>query len=192
MRLTFVTGNAGKYQEATLILAGLAELTQDRGGYTEIQADTLAEVARYGLAEVSGRLAPPFFLEDAGLFVDALQGFPGVYSAPLFHATGWDGLLRLLHGVPEARRTAHFEAAVGYRDPHGRDHVFVGRVDGHIAAAGRGTHGFGFDPVFVPQEGDGRTFAELTAAEKSRISHRGRALRALARHLAAAPHEKAS
>jgi XTP/dITP diphosphohydrolase len=93
-------------------------------------------------------------------------------------------LLAELTGVPAERRTARFETVALVRWPDGREVVATGAVDGVIAEEARGTNGFGYDPLFVPAEGDGRTFAELTAEEKHGLSHRGRAFRALAAELA--------
>lgn len=196
--LRFVTGNAGKLREAKAALAPLAVVEQDAGGYAEVQADSLEEVARFGLGEVARRLEPPFFLEDAGLFVDALEGFPGVYSAYAYRTIGCAGVLRLLADVPAARRGARFESVVAYRDAGGVDRCFSGVCRGWIREAASGTGGFGFDPVFAPAthaEGPaGPSFAELGVAAKNLVSHRGRALAALRAHLEAetAHREKAS
>jgi XTP/dITP diphosphohydrolase len=178
--LRFVTGNAGKVREAVAALAPFARVEQDEGGYVEVQADTLLQVARAGLDDVARRIAPPFFLEDAGLFVPYLGGFPGVYSAYVYKTIGCAGVLRLLHGVPYEERGARFESVVAFRDEAGRDHFFTGVSAGWIAPAAAGAGGFGFDPVFVPAAAEGgargRTFAMMDVAEKNECSHRGRAL----------------
>jgi XTP/dITP diphosphohydrolase len=128
-------------------------------------------------------LAPvPYFCEDAGLFVDALSGFPGVYSRYVFSTLGCDGILRLLQDVPEAQRGARFRAVVAYVDPQRNVHLVRGEARGRIERAPRGDKGFGFDPIFVP-DGERRTFAQMTPAEKGGVSHRGRALDALVEHL---------
>lgn len=180
MRLTFATGNPGKLREARAKLAPLGhEVDGWDQGYPELQADTLQEVAAFGLEQLEERIEPPFLLEDAGLFVDALAGFPGVYSAYTFKTLGWQGLLRLLEEAGD--RSARFRAIVGFHD--GQEHrFFEGVVEGTIAKEGRGEHGFGFDPIFVPEDHE-RTFAEMTTEEKGRLSHRSRALDRLAEHL---------
>ncbi len=187
VRLVFVTGNPGKLEEARTALASWARLDQDAGGYPEIQADSLEEVAHVGLEHVAKRLAPPFFLEDAGLFVDALDGFPGVYSAYVYKTLGTDGILRLLEGTPPDRRSARFQAVIGYRDPDHENHFFHGSVEGTIASQAKGGQGFGFDPIFIPQAQaknlQGKTFAQLAPEEKTRLSHRGQALADLSKHL---------
>lgn len=181
MKLHFITGNAGKAREAAEKLAPLGiEVEALPVPTVEIQADTLEEVAR-AKAEVLRPLVPrPFFVEDAGLFVDALRGFPGVYSAHAYRTLGNAGLLRLLPARTE--RTARFRAVIAYVADEGEPRLFAGECEGRIAPRPRGTQGFGFDPIFLPK-GARKTFAELSTDGKSRISHRGRALDALAAHL---------
>lgn len=180
MHLTFATGNPGKIREARARLGPLGhEVEQWDKGYPELQTDTLQEVAAFGLEQLEGRIDPPFLLEDAGLFVDALGGFPGVYSSYVFQTLGWEGILSLLAG--QEGRSARFEAVVGFYDGE-QPRFFQGVVEGAIADEGRGEHGFGFDPIFVPED-HRRTFAEMTLEEKGKLSHRRRALDALADHL---------
>lgn len=184
MKIGFATTNPGKLAEAK---AKLTPLGHDVVGLDvaiqEIQADDLDTVARYKATGIQAQAEAPYFVEDAGLFVHALDGFPGVYSAYVHQTVGNDGLLRLLAGVPHAERTAHFQAVVAYVDPDGETRTFAGRVDGRIVHQPRGTHGFGFDPVFRP-DGYDTTFAELTDQQKNDVSHRARALDAFADHLA--------
>lgn len=123
--------------------------------------------------------------DDTGLSVDALDGAPGVYSARYAgeDATYSDNvtkLLQALDGVPAAQRTARFETVALACRPDGSEVLARGAVEGTIALEARGASGFGYDPVFVPTEGDGRTFSQMDPAEKHALSHRGRAFRALA------------
>ena len=123
--------------------------------------------------------------DDTGLEVDALDGAPGVYAAryagpDATYADNVAKLLRELEGVYPALRTARFATVAIASWPDGREVVAQGVVEGVIAAAPAGEYGFGYDPVFVPVEGDGRTFAQMSAAEKHALSHRGRAFTALA------------
>ncbi|ASJ08138.1 non-canonical purine NTP pyrophosphatase [Thermococcus siculi] len=179
MRLAFITSNPGKVEEAKKYFEPLGvEVYQLRFEYPEIQADTLEEVAEYGLRWLAGRIDGPFFLDDSGLFIDALRGFPGVYSAYVYRTLGVDGILKLMEGVGD--RKAHFKSVIAYWD--GDVHLFTGRVDGEITHEKRGSGGFGFDPIFMPA-GFGKTFAEMTIEEKNEISHRGRALKAFAEWL---------
>jgi XTP/dITP diphosphohydrolase len=148
---------------------------------------TLEENARIkarALADALGLLA---VADDTGLEVDALEGAPGVYSARYAgeHASYADNVDKLLHeleGVYPSLRTARFATVAIARAPApaGDEVLARGEVEGLIAAAPHGDGGFGYDPVFVPVEGDGRSFAEMTPAEKHAVSHRGRAFRALA------------
>lgn len=136
----------------------------------------VALVVATGLAAVA---------DDSGLEVDALDGAPGVYSARYAGdaATDSDNVDKLLAALADrpdpADRTGRFRAVVVLRYPDGTELVVAGAVEGHIADAPRGGGGFGYDPVFVPAEGDGRTFGEMKPDEKHAISHRGRALRSL-------------
>jgi len=141
-----------------------------------------ARIKATALADAFGLLA---LADDTGLEVDALHGAPGVYSARYAgeHASYADNvtkLLRELEGVYPALRTARFATVAIARGADGREIVTRGEVEGVIAAAGRGESGFGYDPVFVPLAGNGRSFAEMSPEEKHAISHRGRAFRALA------------
>ncbi len=176
MRLAFVTSNPGKLEEAREYLAPLGiEVYQLKVDYPEIQADSLEEVAEYGVGWLAERIGGPFFLDDSGLFIPALNGFPGVYSAYVYRTLGINGILKLMRGIGDRR--AYFKSVIAYWD--GDIHFFEGRVDGVIIEKPRGSGGFGFDPIFSPTGFD-LTFAEMTTVEKNRVSHRGRALRGFA------------
>jgi XTP/dITP diphosphohydrolase len=145
---------------------------------------TLEENARIKAGALAGAFGMLAVADDTGLEVDALGGAPGVYSARYAGsgATYSDNvvkLLRALHGVSPSARTARFATVAMARWPDGREATGRGQVEGTIAEAARGGDGFGYDPVFVPSERDGRTFAEMAPDEKHAVSHRGRAFRAL-------------
>ncbi len=183
MKLRFVTSNNGKVQEAQARLAPLGiDVVGTRRELEEIQADTIEKVARHKARQLFGKVKPPFFIEDAGLHIDALQGFPATYSRYVFRTLGLDGILKLLQGKTGDERRAHFLAVIAYVDPSRRVRTFTGRADGRIADRPRGTNGFGYDPIFIA-DGTGETFAELDSQEKGNRSHRGRALDQLAQHL---------
>ena len=167
----FVTGNRGKFEEAKGVLG---DVEQRNLGYTEIQADTLEEVAAFGIKEVTEKLTGPVMIEDAGLFIDALRGFPGVYSAYVFDTIGNEGILRLLDGAQDRR--AVFRSVLAYAEPGTEPIFFSGELAGEIASGPRGSGGFGYDPIF---EVGGKTIAEMKLAEKNRISHRGASIHAL-------------
>jgi XTP/dITP diphosphohydrolase len=144
-----------------------------------------ARLKAIALCKATGR---PAIADDTGLEVDALGGAPGVRSARFAgeHATYADNvarLLRELEGMDPGERRARFRTVALVRYPDGRELVAEGAVAGVISDVARGSGGFGYDPIFVPIEADGRTFAEMTPAEKHALSHRGRAFRALGAHL---------
>lgn len=180
MALIFVTGNRHKFEEVSEIAArhGI-ELEHRDTPYIEIQADELEQVVRPGVQQACALLRQPCFAEDAGLFIEVLHGFPGPYSNFVFRTLGNEGLLKLMTG--ENDRRAEFRSAVGYCEPSKRPEVFMGKVEGTIALKTKGARGFAFDPIFVPSEGDGRTFAEMSTGEKNRLSHRARAIEAFFR-----------
>jgi XTP/dITP diphosphohydrolase len=143
---------------------------------------TLEENARLKAIALVEATGEPAVADDTGLEVFALDGAPGVYSARYAGegATYADNVAKLvgaLEGVDDRR--ARFRTVALARWPDGRVLIAEGVVDGTIATEARGDGGFGYDPVFVPDEGDGRTFAELTPEEKHAVSHRGRAFRSL-------------
>jgi XTP/dITP diphosphohydrolase len=143
--------------------------------------DENARIKSTGWMRSTGMLA---VADDTGLSVDALDGAPGVYSARFAgedatYSDNVEKLLRALDGVPAAARTARFETVALATWPDGTELLARGAVEGVIAPEARGTAGFGYDPVFVPTEGDGRTFSQMDPGEKHALSHRGRAFRAL-------------
>ncbi len=183
MRLVLATANLDKAVEIAALLPGFEVVSRppDLPDVDET-ADTLEGNARLkamAVCEATGEVA---VADDTGLEVEALGGRPGVraarYAGP--GATYGDNVARLLaelDGV--ADRRARFRTVALARFPDGREVIAEGTVEGDIAGAPRGTNGFGYDPVFVPADGDGRTFGEMTRAEKEAVSHRGRAFRAL-------------
>lgn len=175
--LLLATSNAHKYAEAREILGGhgirLGLLECD---LVEIQSDSLREIALRKVADALSRCPGPVIAEDAGLFVDSLNGFPGPYSAFVHGTIGCAGILRALG---RRGRGASFCAAVAYAEPGAEPRVFESRVRGTIARRELGD-GWGYDPIFVPA-GSSETYAQM--AEKSRVSHRALALSSLAEWL---------
>ena len=153
---------------------------------------TLEENARIKATALAAAIGLPAIADDTGLEVDAIDGAPGAYAAryagpDATYADNVAKLLRELEGVYPALRTARFVTVAMTCWPDGREVVSRGEVEGVIAATPAGENGFGYDPVFVPTEGDGRTFGEMTAAEKHAVSHRGRAFADLAETLTTRP-----
>ena len=156
-------------------------------GEVEETGTTLEDNARLKAAAIASATGLPAVADDTGLEVRALGGAPGVYSSryageAATYADNVTELLGALRGV--ADRRARFRTVAIVRWPDGREVVADGVVDGTIAVEARGTTGFGYDPVFVPDGSGGLTFAELGPEAKHRLSHRGRAFRALATRLA--------
>jgi XTP/dITP diphosphohydrolase len=190
MKLVLATANPDKADEirAVLLEAGLdVELVPRPAGVPEVDetGTTLEENARLKAVALCEATGFPAVADDTGLAVDALDGAPGVYSARYAgegatYADNVEKLLGALAGVEASSRTARFSTVALAHWPDGREVAAIGEVEGTIAGRARGTAGFGYDPLFVPDEGDGRTFAEMSADEKHRVSHRGRAFRTLA------------
>ncbi len=195
MRIVLATRNEHKVAELRRILTEVGIGAELIG--TDAYPD-LPEIAETGTTFAANALIKaravaeytglPAIADDSGLCVDALNGMPGIYSARWAGAHGDDAmnlelLLGQLQGVPDNRRSAHFQCAAAFVTPDGDERICEGTLDGRIAQEVRGTHGFGYDPIFVPT-GELRTTAEMSATEKDAISHRGRAFRALAPLLA--------
>ena len=188
-RVLLATGNAHKVAEIQQIL-GDAWHVEAQDPDVEETGDTFEEnalVKARAVAAATGELA---VADDSGIEIDALGGAPGVRSARWADAGDWiPRVLRELDGVPAPGRGCRYVCAAAAAwpagsSPEGRAEVVVrGTVEGKVPDAPRGAGGFGYDPVMVPVEGDGRTFAEMTDDEKHALSHRGRAFRALLPHL---------
>jgi XTP/dITP diphosphohydrolase len=182
--LGLVTGNQDKLAEISAMLPkgfGVQRLDLgeiDETGTTFEENAELKAIA--GLVQISVALG-----EDSGLEVEALHGAPGVYSKR-YAETDVARVRRLLAELRDVDdRRARFVTVIAMAQRRGVTQFFRGEVEGRIAREPRGTHGFGYDPIFVPNEGDGRTFAQMTQEEKGSISHRGRALAALVANVGA-------
>ncbi len=178
MKIYFATGNKGKLLEVREKFAALGIVVEQLvHEYPEIQSDSLESVVEWGLSWLWEKHAKPVMIDDSGLFVDALEGFPGVFSAYAFGSLGCDGIIKLLADAND--RAAEFRCCAGFVDEDGSKIVVTGQVRGRIIQEPRGSGGFGYDPIFVP-EGHERTFAEMSVGEKNSVSHRGRAFEQLA------------
>jgi XTP/dITP diphosphohydrolase len=192
-RFVLATANPDKAAEIARILADAGapvELVARPADVPEVEETgaTLEDNARLKAVALAAATGLPAIADDTGLEVDALDGAPGVHSARFAgpDATYADNCTRLLErlvGVPDERRTARFVTVAVARWPDGREVAAFGDVAGRITEAPRGASGFGYDPVFAADDADGATFAELSAAQKHAISHRGRAFRTLAEGL---------
>jgi len=190
MRLVLATANPDKAAEIAHLLGSAVELVPRPASLGDVDetADTLVGNARLKAQAVAEAAGAPAVADDTGLEVEALGGRPGVYAARYAgeSATYADNVAKLLaelDGVPPDARRARFRTVAVVCWPDGREVVAEGSVAGTIAEAPRGTNGFGYDPVFMPDGAGARSYAEMTLAEKQAVSHRGRAFRALAEAL---------
>jgi XTP/dITP diphosphohydrolase len=175
-RIYFATSNKNKFNEASRILEKYGyELVLFSFEKKELQSTDLGEIALQSALIAYTYVNAPVVVEDSGLFIKALNGFPGPFSSYVYKTIGVRGVLKLMEGVTD--RSAYFEAAVAIVMPP-FERVFKGSVYGRIADSPRGTGGFGFDPIFIPENED-RTFAEMSVEEKNRYSHRARAFEKL-------------
>jgi XTP/dITP diphosphohydrolase len=196
MVTTFVlaTANPDKAAEIAAILGDTVDLRPRPDNVPEVEETgaTLEDNARLKARAMVAATGLPALADDTGLEVDGLSGAPGVYSSRFAgrgatYADNVAKLLRELQGASGADRRARFRTVALAAWPDGTEIVAEAKVDGSITESARGQAGFGYDPVFAPDEGDGRTFAELAEESphaKHRLSHRGRAFSALAARLA--------
>jgi len=176
----FVTSNIHKFDEARHVLAEYKVATALLNiKALEIQDDNIESIAKASAIDAVVKCGLPVFVEDAGLFIDALGGFPGPYSSYVYRTIGPQGVLKLMDKVK--KRDSYFHSVVAFSSSEKPPKCFHGKVKGKISQKERGNLGFGFDPVFEPSDGRGKTFAEMSTKEKNRYSHRARALRKFAR-----------
>jgi XTP/dITP diphosphohydrolase len=182
-RVVFLAkGNIHKFNEACSILTELdIAVGMLRVKDTEIQSDSLREIAQTSAQDAFKRCGLPVIVEDAGLFIDALNGFPGPYAAYAYQTIGNAGLLRLMENVKNKKAT--FKSAIAYCDNSLDEPLcFEGKATGEITTQERKKNektAFGFDPIFQPS-GSEKTFAEMTLEEKNGFSHRAKAVRKFA------------
>ena len=184
-RLLLATGNPHKLAEVQSIL-GEPWVVVARDPAVEETGSTFEENALLKARAVAASAGDVAIADDSGIEIEALGGAPGVRSARWADEGDWiPRVLRELAGVPGAERGCRYvcAAAAVWPAPHAREFVVRGVVEGRVAETPRGTGGFGYDPIMIPSEGDGRTFAEMSEANKHALSHRGRAFRRLAPHL---------
>jgi XTP/dITP diphosphohydrolase len=189
LEFVLATANADKAEEIAGIVGASVTLLPRPAWVPDVEetGETLVANARLkaaALVTATGRAA---LADDTGLEVDDLAGAPGVYSSRYAgeEATYADNVAKLVGALAAVAgpRRARFRTVAVALWPDGREIVAEGVVEGAIALEGRGQGGFGYDPVFIPDDGDGRTFAQMTASEKHLLSHRGRAFRALVARL---------
>jgi XTP/dITP diphosphohydrolase len=192
-KFVLATANPDKAREIVALLAQAAPDVDLQGRPADLPdvdevGDTLEDNARLKAVALAAATDMPAIADDTGLHVDALGGAPGVHTARYAGdgATYADNVAKLLDelaAVPPERRTARFATVAVARWPDGLEVAALGEVEGVITIGARGDGGFGYDPVFAPHEGDGRTFAEMSEDEKHSLSHRARAFGTLAQGL---------
>jgi len=176
----FVTGNVHKFYEARFLLSMFKfAVAMLRVKTVEIQDNSIENIAVASALDAVKKCHFPVFVEDAGLFIKSLDGFPGPYSSYVFQTIGTKGILKLMRGIDD--RDAYSHSVVAFCRPKEKPITFHGKVEGKIVHEERGKRGFGFDPIFTPLKGNGKTFAEMETAEKNRFSHRAEALREFAK-----------
>jgi XTP/dITP diphosphohydrolase len=175
------TGNFHKFDEARRILTEYGiDSAMLRVKNVEIQSESLQEIATTSVIDAFDRSHLPVIVEDAGLFVDSLKGFPGPYAAYVYKTISNPGLLKLMEGVKD--RSATFRSVIAYYNGQGEPICFEGEAKGNIAYRETWSAlktGFGFDPIFQPM-GSEKTFAEMPIDEKNGFSHRADAVRKFA------------
>ena len=186
MKILFITGNRNKVNEANDILSKLGYrveqflLDGQTPNFIEPQSSSIAEVSEFKIQQalelISGTKLEnhALLVEDSGLFIESLNDFPGVYSSYVSETIGNQGIIDLL--ANKSNRNAQFRAySILYKD--GKYYHGLGICSGRISFQIKGLNGFGFDPIFIPKSGDGRTFAEMNEEEKESKSHRGESLK---------------
>lgn len=173
MELYFVSSNEGKIIEAQHILGFPLKIA--KLSLHEIQSLDVEEIVRIKAEDAYRQIQQPLLVDDAGMYIEAWNGFPGPFIKFVSDAGGPDLLLQMMRS--ETNRKAYFQASIGYHD--GKDiHIFSGKVFGHVTDEKRGENGWGFDPVFQP-DGHTLTLSEMTLEDKNKISHRKFALEQL-------------
>ena len=170
MEIYFASSNMHKFSEAKAVLSN-HKLTHFPFDYNELRYDTPTEIAIDAVIEAYRRVKKPIFVEDSGLFIDSLNGFPGTFSAWALKKISLEGILTLLKNKTD--RNSHFESSIAYHDGS-NIHVFKGVTEGEISKLISGKDGFGYDPIFIPRGYD-QTFAQSIEL-KNKLSHRYKSL----------------
>ena len=183
LRAVCASANAHKVAEIFDLMGGIIDLQPRPGDLADVveDADTLVGNARLKAVAVCNATGLPALADDTGLEVDALNGAPGVRTARFAgeQATDADNRAKMLRELSGKARTCRFRTVALLRFPDGTEIIAEGVCEGSIAESEIGDRGFGYDPLFIARDGDGRTFAQMSASEKHELSHRGKAFRTL-------------
>jgi XTP/dITP diphosphohydrolase len=187
LRAVCASANPHKVAEIFDLMGGVIDLQPRPEGLADVveDADTLVGNARLKAVAVCNATGLPALADDTGLEVDALNGAPGVRTARFAgeQATDADNRAKMLRELSGKTRSCRFRTVALLRFPDGREVIAEGICEGTIADSEIGERGFGYDPLFIARDGDGRTFAQMTVDEKHELSHRGKAFRALSQLL---------
>lgn len=168
-----MTGNKEKVREARSILSRFGiSVRQVNLPILEVQSDLVEEVAKHAALSAYTKLSRPLIVEDAGLFIEGLNQFPGPYSSFVYETIGNEGVLKLMRNV--RNRRAVFKSAVAYASSRNKVRLFVGEARGCVLTRKKGSR-WGFDPIFASDTSQGRSFAEIGPRQKNLISHRAKA-----------------
>ncbi|MEY3700164.1 MAG: hypothetical protein RIT16_524 [Actinomycetota bacterium] len=183
LRAVCASANPHKVAEIFELMGGVIDLQPRPADLADVveDADTLVGNARLKAVAVCAATGLPALADDTGLEVDALNGAPGVRTARFAgeQATDADNRAKMLRELNGKARTCRFRTVALLRFPDGREIIAEGVCEGSIAKSEIGDRGFGYDPLFIARDGDGRTFAQMSASEKHELSHRGKAFREL-------------
>ena len=158
LTINFITSNKNKVKEFRQILEPEIKVNHIEMSYPEIRSEDPEEIARHSANELAEKLNNIVVVEDSGLFIDALNGFPGAYSATIHKKIGLEGIIKLMRSVKNRRCT--YRSAVACCEPGKKAISFLGEERGKIAEKVKGSYGFGHDPIFVP-EGSNKTYGEM-------------------------------
>jgi XTP/dITP diphosphohydrolase len=179
IEINFASSNPNKVTEVVAILKAFnIKVNQVNFKVREIQANKLEDIAADSAKATAESTGKTIVVEDAGLFIDSLYGFPGPYSSFVYQTIGCKGILKLMEGVHE--RTAVFRSAVSYCQSQSEPRVFTGETKGKISLSERRGRKFGYDPIFIPDGVSYKTYSEMSVPEKNQASHRFRAFKKLA------------
>lgn len=177
MKIYFASSNKNKLKEATKILAIYKiKVESILLECPEIQSNDLGEISKFSVKFAFKEIKKPVFVEDSGLFIEILGGFPGPYSSYVYKTIGNEGILKLMKD--KTNKNAIFKSVIAYCESEDFIITFIGQTSGTISTKIlKGNNGgWGFDPIFLPKEGNNKTYAEMGLEEKNKISHRKKSL----------------
>ena len=162
MQINLVTSNLGKLKEFKIILGNEVKINRIKQEYRELRSDNPEEIAKESAKRLANELKTPVVVEDSGLFIKALNDFPGTCSSYIHKRIGLKGILKLMKNIED--RTCYYKSAVAYCESGKEAIIFLGEEKGTIAEEIKGSCGFGHDPVFIP-EGSKKTYGEMQNCE---------------------------